>query len=349
MEELMRSVVRLSISIGISFFALIASCGLGSDEQRGDASYRRAQHLNGLEKRQEQKMAYTMYKRVVEAHPTSISNRLRDRFIEMSLVRAKMVLDEGSASSDAIPLFQNDIEKLLTNNASPNLRQEYALFLVQMADSFSAKERFDEALHYIDRAISYAAEPKSLVKRKQELVGKVAKENFEIAQVEYENGKQNKEDEDAFVRAEYYALVALLFDPAYNDAVKLLSDLRKQNIGTYSGYLKVIQNIPDSAIFRKVNKYDILLAVPTVAKGGAVSLEINIYNYSFNPLRMKSANFFLADKAGKRYQARPIKIEPEMLDQEHEAKFKLNFPGPSGDIARLIYDDPPHYSEKCFF
>jgi hypothetical protein len=332
--------------IGLCVLTFIASCGMASDEQRGNAAYRHAQKLDGLQKRTEQKMAYQMYSRVIDAHPEKISPKLRNRFIELSLLRAKMVLDEGSVSSDAIPLFCRDIEKHLAGNAQPNLKQGYALFLVQMADSFAVKERFNQAMMYIDKAISFASNPAPFVTRRQELIVKVTKENLEVAQAEYENGTQNADDVQAFVRAEYYAEVALYFDSTNADAAKLLSVLRKKNIGTYSAYLRVIENPPDSVIFRKVNKYDILLAVPAVK--GAL-LEITIYNYSFNPLKLKSEHFFIVDKAGKRYQAKTAKLEPEMLDQEHEGKFKLSFPVSADGMAKLIYDNPPHYTEKCFF
>jgi hypothetical protein len=340
----MKQVVRGII--GLCVVSLIASCGMASDEQRGDAAYKRAQKLEGLKKRQDQKMAYTMYRRVIDAHPDKISQKLRIRFLELSLLRANMVLNEGSVSADAIPLFRNDIEKYLTADAPANLRQEYALFLVQMADSFAVKERFNQSLLYIDKAISYASDPSSLVKRKADLLGNVSKENLEIARAEFDYGSQNRDDAEVFVRAEYYALAALYFDSTNLEAAKLLSALRKTNLGSYSAYLRVIENIPDSEVFRKINKYDILLAVP--ALHGAL-LEISMYNYSFNPLKLKSEHFFIADRAGKRYRANSAKIEPEMLDQEHEAKFKLTFPKPAGEIARLIYDNPPHYSEKCFF
>jgi tetratricopeptide (TPR) repeat protein len=324
----------------------IASCGMASDEQRGNAAYQRAQKLQGLQKRQEQKMAYTMYQRVINARPDNISLKVRSRFVELSLLRVKMVLNEGSASSDAIPLFCEDIEKYLKPDLPPTLRQDYALFLVQMADSFAVKELFTKSLFYIDKAISFASNPAPLVERRSGLVKNVAKENLEVAEAEYENGKQNREDAEAFVRAEYYALAALHFDSASANAARLLSALRKQNMGTYSAFLKVIEFIPDSAVFRKVNKYDILLAVPST-KGRL--FEISIYNYSFNPLRVKSEDFFVADRAGKRYRALPAKLEPEMLDQEHEAKFTLTFPKTAKETAKLIYDNPPHYSEKCFF
>jgi hypothetical protein len=139
----MRKAGRLTIILCV--LSLIASCGMASNEQRGNASYRRAQRLDGLQKRQEQKMAYTMYQRVINARPDKISPQVRSRFVELSLLRAKMVLDESSASSDAIPLFCEDIEKHLKSDVPPDLRQEYALFLVQMADSFTVKERFNQS------------------------------------------------------------------------------------------------------------------------------------------------------------------------------------------------------------
>jgi hypothetical protein len=343
----MRSIGR--IVIGLSVLALIASCGLASYEQRGDSAYRKAQNLEGGEKRLQQKMAYTMYQRAIEMHPNKVNNRLRSRFLELSLSRAKMVLDEGSANSDAIPLFQNDIEKHLTTDAPANIRQEYALFLIQLADSFAIREQTEQALMTIDKAISFASDPSSLQQKKQELMGKVAKENLELAQVEYENGKQNK-DVDALLRAEYYVQVSLLYQAGNKEAEQLLSELRKANVATYSGYLRVIENIVDSTMFRKVNKYDILLAVPTIKQAGAVSMTVNIYNYSYNPLRMKSENFFIADVSGKRYKANPSKLaDPEILDQEHEAKYTLTFPKISGPVAKLIYENGPHYTEKCFF
>lgn len=333
--------------LGLCVLTFISSCGMASDEQRGNAAYRRAQKLEGGQKLVEQKMAYTMYQRAIDAHPDKISPQLRSRYIELSLLRAKQALNEGSVNSDAIVIHCRDVDKYLTKDAAlPALNQDYALFLVQMADSFAVKEHFNLAMSFIEKAISYANDKTPFVTRRDELLKKVSKENIDLAQAEFDNGTQNTDDAEAFVRAEYYAVAALYFDSANAEAAKLLSTLRKKNVGTYSAYLRVIENIPDSAVFRKINKYDILLAVPST-KGSVY--EITMYNYSFNPLKMKSEHFFAADKDGKRYKAAAAKIEPEMLDQEHEAKFKLSFPLPAGQAARLIYDNPPHYSEKCFF
>jgi len=343
MEGYMRKIGL--IIIGLTAAAFIVSCGLSSYEQRGNSSYLKAQKLKDYEKRMAQKTAYTWYQKALQAHPDKVSPTLRSRFIEMSLVRAKMVLDEGSSQSDPIRFFMADIEKFLTPDAAPNLRQEYALFLIQLADSFSIKQNFQQALSTIDKAISYAADPSSLVQKKQSLVGSVAKENYELASVEFENGKQNK-DADALVRAEYYDNMSLLFDATNKDALALLSELHKANLSTYSGYLKVIENIQDSALFRKVNKFDILLAV----LGSGPSYTVSMYNYSYNPLRMKSENFFIVDENGTKYKAAEKKIDPEILDQEREIKsLTLSFPKPAGKVAKLIYENGPHYTEKCFY
>jgi hypothetical protein len=342
----MRSIGR--IIIGLSIAAFIVSCGMGSYEQRGNSAYNKAQKLKDYEKRMAQKTAYTLYQKALQAHPDRISNTLRSRFIEMSLVRAKMVLDEGTAHSDPIRYFMADIEKYLTPDASTNLRQEYALFLIQLADSFSIRQNYQHALATIDKAISFASDPSSLVQVKQKLVGNVAKDNFELASVEFENAKQNK-DADARVRAEYYCNLSLYFDPANKGALALLSELHKANLATYSGYLRVIENIQDSALFRKINKFDILLAI-SAGGGGGTNLTVSMRNYSYNPLRMKSENFFIVDENGKRYAAAAKKIEPEILDQEHEAPdIRLNFPQPAGKVVKLIYENGPHYTEKCFF
>jgi hypothetical protein len=342
----MRSIGR--IIIGLSIAAFVVSCGMGSYESRGNSAYNKVKNLNGYEKLMAQKTAYTLYQKALQTHPDKISNTLRSRFIEMSLVRAKMVLNEGSAHSDPIRYFMADIEKYLTPDAAANLRQDYALFLIQLADSFSIKQNYQQALNTIDKAISYASDPSSLTQVKQKLVSSVAKENYELASVEFDNAKENK-DADARVRAEYLDNMSLIFDPANKDALALLSELHKANLATYSGYLRVIENIQDSALFRKVNKYDILLAISSVG-GGGTNLTVSMRNYSYNPLRMKSDNFFIVDENGKRYMANQKKIEPEILDQEHEIPdMKLTFPKPAGKVVKLVYENGPHYTEKCFF
>jgi len=173
--------------------------------------------------------------------------------------------------------------------------------------------------------------------------------NYEIAKAEYERGVADK-DHESLVRAEYYAQLALLYDKGNAEAAEVLSKVRTVNLPTYSAYEAVITDKPDSNIYDQVNKYDILLAIPVVQKAGNVTLKAEMYNYSYNPQRLRPENFSLEDVSGKRYKALgSSKIDKEILDQEHECKMRLVFPRVSGKIRKLVYENGEHLSEKYFF
>ncbi len=337
----------LKVVAGLSVLTMILGCGTSSFEKKGDSAYKLAQKLQGDQKRTYYKTAYMMYDKAIKSNPDKASSKLRNRYIEVTLIRASMVLNEGAAHMEAIPLFLNDIKKYMAQDVSPDLKQQLALFLSQMADSSLAKENFDEALETIDEAIATASDPSPLKNKKSELQRRIAQDNYEQADMDYQNGKLNKDAED-YVKAEFYALTALLFDSTHADAQKLLKVLRKENRNTYSAYLRVIEPIPDSSVFKKINKWDILLALPTMeTRGGSIAAIVDIYNYSYNPLRLKAEQFQLVDINGKTYTGKAAgRIDPEILDQEHEAKLKLTFPKPGADIKMLVYKNGDHYSEK---
>lgn len=335
------------IVVVLSVLMLIISC-TSSSEQKGHAAYNAAKKLSGDEKRHQLKTAYMYYDKAVKANPGRISNKLRNRYIEMTLERAAMVLNEGAAHMEAIPLFLDDVEKNLTADVMPELKQKHALVWAQMADSSLKKGRIDEARTQLDKAIALANDPAPIQAKKKETIDNLAQQNYDEAEINYTNGMTNKDAND-LVTAEFYAKCALLFDSSHAQAKELLKKLHKENRGTYSAYVSVIDPIPDSAIFKIINKWDILLAVPVMEnRGKTIRAVVDIYNYSWNPLRLKSENFFLVDVNGNRYKALPTRLDPEMLDQEHEAKLKMSFPRPSSEIKMLLYENDDHVSEKPF-
>jgi hypothetical protein len=65
---------------------------------------------------------------------------------------------------------------------------------------------------------------------------------------------------------------------------------------------------------------------------------------------MRSEHFALVDVNGKKYPAAEgQKMDPDYLDQEHEATYTLRFPAPAGAVKKLIYQNDDHYTEKNFF
>jgi tetratricopeptide (TPR) repeat protein len=339
--------LRLLVSIGAA--ALLFSCTTG-EEAAGDKAYDMAKKATGDVRRTQLKTAYINYRKAVMANPNKVSAKLRNRFLEMCITRANMVLNEGSATMDAIPLLMDDIEGQLKDDADPALRQNYSAFLVQLGDSSEAKGKFIDALKYYDRAIEKASDATPFRNKRNGVIKGVVQENTAEGRRLYEEGIKDKETgEESLIQAEYYAKVALYFDSTDADAQKLLSDCYKANIHSLSAFLSVITNYSDTVMFRKINKYDILLSVTNTAnKGGTIAFRM--HNNSYNPLRLKPDQFSLIDKNGTKYQATGGKIDPDFLDQERMVEDgRLNFPATKAEVKKLVYENGPHYSEKNFY
>jgi len=345
----MKSVLKVLAGVGACALVVL-SCASG-EESAGDKAYDMAKRTSGDARRTQLKTAYINYDRAVKKNPDKISNKLRERYLDMCITRAQMVLDEGSATMDAVPLLQKDIDAHLTPDVPADLRQRYAAFLVQLGDTSAGKMKYIDALVYYDKAVEKAADPAQFKAKRDGVIKNVAEENYELGMMEFEMGKTDKEEaEMKFIRAEYFAKVALHFDSTFEKAKKLLTDCYKLNRETYSAYLTAVDDYTDTLVFRKINKLDILIAIPDykVMGGSAVAI-IHMYNYSFNHLRMKSEDFALVDTDGKEYKAAAGKMEPEILEYEKEAKYTLRFPVPSAPVKKLIYKNGPHYTEKNFF
>lgn len=321
-----------------------------SYESKGNEAYKAAVGAQGDQKRRLEKEAYMYYFQAVKAHPDKISTQLRNRFIELTVNRANMVLVQGSSEMDHIPLFMADIDSMLNNEVSPEQRNAYARFLVTLADSNFANRRIYEGLEILDRAAEVAVNSEPILEKKETLVGNLAKENFEIAQMELEQFAGTKDNVQPLIRAEYRLKLAKYYDEDNKEIDELLSEVYSKNIANYSAYEAVVQDKPDTTIYDGINKYSILLAVPTVRKiGKQAVMEVNMYNYSWNPLRLRPEDFYLVGTNGKKYKAlKSSEIDKELLDQEHEIKMKLRFVAPT-KIEKIVYENGDHYTEKRFF
>lgn len=349
----MKRFVRLILSLSVLMLAV--SCG-PNWEGRGDAAYNTAKGLSGDVKLLKEKEAYMMYKNAIDQKGPRASRKLRERFVEMCLKRATRILVEGSYNYDAVHLLIDDLDKTPMTDLSPEQQDGYADLLVIQADSVVVRDRILEALNKMDRAIAVAVNKDKYVQAKKKLLSSFISDNFQQAKTAYADAMKDPKAKDAqqLIRAEYHVLLSLFMDSTNAEAQKLLSDIRKETVGTFSAYMSLINEIPDTTMFRKVNKWDVLLAVPTVTKnGGNVTLKTNMYNYSCNPQRLYAKNFFIETVDGTKIQAgESSKIEPEILDQEKKTEdLVLNFSGVKGDIKKLIYDvnNGEYHSEKPFF
>jgi hypothetical protein len=329
----------------LSVFALALSC-TSSFEAKGDAAYRRSQMAMGGQKELLLKEAYINYNEAIKAKGNRAGIQLRQRFVEMTVVRAKKMISEGSYARDDVRLFLRDIDKNMYDGIPEVVKNRYGEILVQIADSFYVHENMDSALVYINKAASYSTDPQEITTKRELMVKGFADSHFELAKNNFEDGVKAKDEQEAsgcYVLAEYYALLTLLYYPDYPGGQELLGKIREKNKGVFSAYKSVLDGEPNV----QVNKYDIFLRV---SSDRGATKEIGMFNYSYNPLRIQAGDFALVDAEGNTYpgvSAAPMK--KEILDQDHQADYTITFKQPQGKVKKVVYQNGDHYTEKVLF
>jgi len=332
--------------LGALICIVAISCSKSASyEAQADKAYEQSKKATGYEQKMLEKRAYIFYQKYLQENSgkQGLTPKFKQRFLEITLNRANMVLVEGSYEMDAIHLFLADIDSIMTKDTPEELRQRYVDFLSTMADSCLARSQIDGALNWINKAASVSSNPATLDMKKKQIIKDYAAQYFDEAKNAYEQSKTDKDPELA-IKAEYYALLVAVYDSSFEGLAPLLSELRKANVSTLSGYAKVVEGKLD----KRVNKYDILLAI---SKNGKGSMTVSMFNNSYNPQRLKPENFYLVDESGKKYVAAPSsKIDPEILDTEHDTKkINLVFPSAPANPKKLVYENGEHYSEKILY
>ncbi len=317
--------------------AMLASCS--EYESKGNSAYDRAKTAQGSQKRLAQKEAYIYFQKAVQADPAKITIQLRNRFLEMSLVRAEMVLNDGTATNDALTLYQKqDIDPLLNGDVKPETHDRYATFLTSLADSMFAMGRLTDGFQLITKAADVCADKAKFGHVRDSIVGNKAQEFVDKAKNEIGPDLAKNSDPVALIRAEFFVQAAMLYNKDLAGAKDLLTQLRIKNLGTLSAYRSVfVDDLPDTTVFRAVNKYYFFMAV--TKKNGDIPTDVLCFNYSPNAQRMLPQCFFLVDENGKEYPATACKAPPsfDMLDQQKKTTVQLKFPPISGKIQKLYF------------
>jgi len=342
-----KTVSVLIVSLSVLIFT--AGCG-NAYVSKGDKAYSDSKKAQGGQKQHLEKTAYLMYKRAMAANPGKIKPKTINRFLEMAINRVRMVLNAGTYNLDAIPLLIEEIDTYAKEQAPDSLKQKYADFLVVLADSSFSHGEILSGIEYLDKAIMVSPAPEMVKEQKTKVLNDFINTTYDVAEMEYKQGRK-KNDVNALVRAEYNAKMIVHLDSTNKKGESLLSKIRKANKTNYSAFTSVIEDYKDTVLYDLINNQNILLAISTERwSRTAVTLEVSMYNYSFDALRLRAKNFFLVDAKGKKYSAKPgSKIYTEMLDQENETKLKLVFSRPKSKIKKLVYENEGHFAEKYFY
>jgi len=339
--------------IYLSAFFLIVAC-TSSYVNEANKAYKKAQtETDPGQKRLLKKRAYQMYYEAAKSKPDAVTGEVKDRYAEMILERLSLHLSEGSSNLAIIPALMADMDSLLASGGvEDQLAQQYAQFCIQMADSSYANDRLSEALEFMQQAASVAPNAIELNETQQDLINQAVSIALQRAQDLYEAGKAEKNEREV-IRAEYYAIKAMMLDSSNDTVQQVLSDIRKYNRNVLSAFEAVFDPLPeDTAMFDKINDQRILIAVTdTRARGNSYQVKAQLYNNSYNPVRLKPEYFYLVDENGEKYMALSsgASFSKDLLAQKHQAEVTVSFPRPSAKVKMFGYLYEDHNGEKYFF
>lgn len=344
----------LFLAVGMCAASLLMVSCSPSPKAQADRAFKQAKNAEGYEKRKLEKKAYIFYLKAInerEKKGQPIPAELIDKFIKTTIIRSNMILTEASANVEAIDLFIQDVDSVISDKASPDIRNQYAQLVARLADSAASAGHITRFATLMDKAIDVAEDKTPLIRKKDEKVGDYIKNSLKAAKKIAAAADSTDVSPQTLVRGEYYAKKALLFDADNDTAKQLLHEFRKENVGVYSAYERAIDSYTDTTLFDQINKYDIFLAVPTIyGKGGLLKMSVSAFNYSYNPIRLRADNFYIVDTEGKKYPAlSSSKFDSEILDQDHETTdITLVFNKPANKVKKLCYEWQDHYTEKMF-
>ena len=331
----------------------LAACK-SPEESKGDKAWKSAQSIDQYAKKVlELKKAYTWYRLAIKKAGTSASSELKNKYLDATMTRIEIITENGGVNVDVITYLREDMEGLIEDStATPEIRDRYSLFLIDVAEDLKAKGELSKCMTTLNLAYNIADKNRPTIKSKQDEISKeYAATQLDMATDFLITAKKEKSTPD-YIRADYYAHAAIYYDSTNTAAIKILKKTTEELKSSYTAYVSVITDKPDTALFKAINKYDILISAPTIsAKGKVVKMKIVMFNDSYNAVRIKKENFFIEYANGKIVGAKSFKSEKRIIDQEHEETMNIVFPKKSGKIKKIIFEtrDKEHRSEKLLF
>jgi hypothetical protein len=135
----MNSVVKVVGCAGL--LALLVSCSLSS-EGRGNRAYAESKKaLSASDKRLKEKEAYMCYLDVMTHKGDRANLTVHTRFLELSINRAALFLEQAGMGSGQIKLMIADVDKYLNAETPAEVKTKYASLLERIADSVSASTK----------------------------------------------------------------------------------------------------------------------------------------------------------------------------------------------------------------
>ena len=194
------------------------------------------------------------------------------------------------------------------------------------------------AMMEYDKALAVAQSTKPAVQAKRDH----AAEEYAAEQVATALNFQSSKETLDQIRAQFYAKVALKYNPSSAKAQQILTETRVQLVSSYTAYISAIENYTDKDLFKEINNQKVFISVPSVVKKGSGSLvlSISMFNEAPNALKLKRDYFTLTFENGKSSIATALKAKGKgkIVDQSREGEMSLVFAKRGKVITSLSYE-----------
>ncbi len=239
-------------------FLVFTGCK-SSSEKLGDKFWASAQTSTAGEKIMDEKRAYIYYKEAMDAEGSEASVELQNNFLAAALTRIDFSFQTEGSTAQTIKFIREEIDKLMEGeNVTAELRDQYSTFIMKLAEEARNSGDLSLCMSHLEQAIRFAGDKTAPQTMKNDIVTEFVADQISYAKELYEAGKDNPED---MIRAEYYSHVALNYDSTNVEALELLSDARKKLLNVYTFFPRVILDKPDTALYRRIDTTDILIAI----------------------------------------------------------------------------------------
>ena len=326
----------------ILVLSLLALTGCDSNVSKGDKAWKTAQTLSGHQKLSKQKEAYFYYdksvKKSIEAGK-EIKPDVLNKYLEALITRMEFFLESQGHTSEPIQLFREDFDThMKTETVRSDIKDRYASLIMAIGDGNKDAQKMTVAMMEYDKALAVAQSTKPAVQAKRDH----AAEEYAAEQVATALNFQSSKETLDQIRAQFYAKVALKYNPSSAKAQQILTETRVQLVSSYTAYISAIENYTDKDLFKEINNQKVFISVPSVVKKGSGSLvlSISMFNDAPNALKLKRDYFTLTFENGKSSIATALKAKGKgkIVDQSREGEMSLVFAKRGKVITSLSYE-----------
>ena len=325
-------------AVVLSLFMLAACGGL---ESRGDAAWRDALRAgeagDSTRLLMRQKEAYERFREayINARQKGNVSTQLLNKYLLSAVARIEFIFGAtGSPNAPAVELLRRDIEAAMktSQEITAEVRDRYARFLMSVAQHHRNNDDITRFMTELNNARAMAADKTITDALQREATAEFAMFNVGMAQEylrEAEAARRaNRSPDLDFIRAEYYARAALIYDANNTEAQRIVGVTRRALVPVFTAYESAVTEYSDTALFRQINSDGILMAVPTIrAAGGRTQINVSVYNNSFNPILPRANMFRLVTTDGREIVAESVEFDRNAIQQKHAVDGRLFFRG----------------------